>query len=376
MPNSDTVTLDQAQRWILDRVSPLTPRRVRLAEAVGLVLASDAVAVAASPPFDTAAVDGYAVRFDGASRRFTVRVGPRSADVPGARLERGEAVRISGGAQVLASADAVVALDDVTERGRHIVVRLDVDPLHNVRGAGDDHRLGAVVVEQWTRLRPAHVALLATAGHDDALVIPRPRVGVLAVPDRSGSRSPTSSGLLALVARSGHIPVDLGVAGDDEPSVDDTLRRAGCDCDAVITHDGASGSWRRMRVAMRPATALACAATGTVPAIALPDDPASAVVAFELFARPALDRLAGLADPARRRAFTGAATADFVRHTDGTVHVVPVVDDVTADGRVVVRPATRSHRSHITAVARATALALLPDGPTVAAGTLLRCVRI
>ena len=259
--------------------------------------------------------------------------------------------------------------------------------------------MGDVVVERGTRLGAVHVAVLASIGHDRPRVVPRPRVGVMSTGDEVARRGGAPSsirdvnrpGLLALVEASGAAPVDLGVAGDDPVELARRVERAVEDCDAVITTGGVSvgdhdhvkrvlagaaqstgGVARWMRVAVRPAKPLVFASLRGVPVFGLPGNPTSAFVSYHLFARPALDRLAGDRSARERRSFTATASTDFPRRRDGRLHVVPVVAEIVA-GALSIRPAGGRGVHHLAATAAANAYAHLPDGPTVPAGAIVDC---
>jgi molybdopterin biosynthesis enzyme len=123
-----------------------------------------------------------------------------------------------------------------------------------------------------------------------------------------------------------------------------------------------------MQVAIKPAKPLAfghLAATGT-PVFGLPGNPVSAMVSFELFARPALRRMAGHGQLERPR-LRVRATTDLPRRRDGKVHFVLVLAARGGDGGLEVGTAA-GQESQLRAMADANALAVLPDGEGVKAG--------
>ncbi|MGD0395085.1 MAG: molybdopterin-binding protein, partial [Acidimicrobiales bacterium] len=172
--------------------------------------------------------------------------------------------------------------------------------------------------------------------------------------------------------------------GDDKEAVAAALRDGAARCDAVVTSGGVSvgdldvvklvlddlsdGSMRWMQVAIKPAKPLAfghLAATGT-PVFGLPGNPVSAMVSFELFARPALRRMAGHGQLERPRLWA-RATADLPRRRDGKVHFVLVLVARGGDGGLEVG-GIAGRESQLRAMAGANALAVLPDGEGVEAG--------
>jgi molybdenum cofactor synthesis domain-containing protein len=191
--------------------------------------------------------------------------------------------------------------------------------------------------------------------------------------------------LLAQIRRSGWPAVDLGIVGDDKEAVAAALRDGAARCDALVTSGGVSvgdldvvklvlddlsgGTMRWMQVAIKPAKPLAfghLAATGT-PVFGLPGNPVSAMVSFELFARPALRRMAGhgLLERPRLRA---RATTGLPRRRDGKVHFVLVLATRGDDGELEVGTAGGQESHQLRAMADANALAVLPDGEGVNAG--------
>jgi molybdenum cofactor synthesis domain-containing protein len=199
--------------------------------------------------------------------------------------------------------------------------------------------------------------------------------------------------LLALLRTSGCEGVDLGRVADDEDAIAAAVTAAVDRCDAVVTSGGVSmgdfdyvkvvldrlGDMRWMQVAVKPAKPLAFGTvgrpgggerTGPVPVFGLPGNPVSSLVSFELFARPALRRMAGRADAELDRPLvTAVAPEGLRRRPDGKTHLTRVVCrwDGDAGGYVVASAGGQgSHQLHATA--RANALAVLPDGPAVEPG--------
>jgi len=113
--------------------------------------------------------------------------------------------------------------------------------------------------------------------------------------------------LLALLARFGHAPVDLGHVGDNRTTLHNKLDRSAPDVDAILTSGGASagdedhvsallkatGTLNHWRIAVKPGRPLALGHWQNKPVFGLPGNPVAALVCTLIFARPALERLAG-----------------------------------------------------------------------------------
>jgi molybdopterin molybdotransferase len=395
------ISLEEATAFVLAGCAPLPARPVARDEASGCVLAAEVRATEDVPPFPNTAMDGYAVRAaDVAGAPVTLPVvaevaAGHPADRP---LAPGEAMRIFTGAPIPAGADAVVMVE-WTERldgGASVEIGRPVDAGTHVRAAGDDLRAGEPVFAAGDCLSPAHQGVLASLGVERVSVHPRPRVGVMSTGDElvegpaplapgqiRDSNRPT---LLALVAQAGFEPVDLGSAPDDEAAITAVLEGGVASCDAVLSSGGVSmgdidlvkvvldrlGEMRWMQVAIRPAKPLAFGVVAggdrAVPVFGLPGNPVSSIVSFELFARPGIRRVAGH-PPERlhRPRLVAVADEGLARRPDGKVHFARVVASVDGSGTLHVRSAGGQGSHQLWAMARADALAILPDGDGVPA---------
>jgi molybdopterin molybdotransferase len=310
-------------------VTVLGHERVPLTDALHRVLAEDVDSPRDMPPWPASSMDGYALR--------SADVGAASAAAPiglavaarvpaGAMAERplrpGEAFRIFTGAPLPDGADAIVPQENVREAGGRLLVSARVDPGAFVRPRGEDMRQGERVLERGRVLSAADVGLLATVGRSMVSVIRRPRVGVLSTGDElvdlggriGAGQIPNSNSysLIAQVTEAGAEPVSLGIAGDRLEDIEARLRW-GLGCDLVMSsagvsvgeHDFVKDALARLGaeqhlwlVDMRPGKPIAFSTIpqegkGVLALFALPGNPVSAMVTFELFVRPALLRMAG-----------------------------------------------------------------------------------
>jgi len=400
------IPLADAQAHVLERVAPLAPARVWTVAAVGCVLAEAISSPEDVPPFANTAMDGYAVRAAdtvGASAQAPVEL-PVVAEVAAghpaaAALEPGEAMRIYTGAPLPDGADAVVMVERTRrlDDGTRVAIEAPVAAGLHVRVAGDDLRAGDDVFGPGEVITAGHLGVLAGIGVGEVLVHPRPRVGVLSTGDElvdgGGPLAPgqirdsNRATLLALVAQSGCMALDLGLIRDDDDAISNAINEGAATCDAVITSGGVSmgdldlvkvvldrlGDMRWMQIAIRPAKPFAFGLVGerSTPVLGLPGNPVSSMVSFELLARPALRRLAGRSD-LHRPAVPAVAAEPFVRSPDGKVHFARVRAERDAGGVLHVRSAGGQGSHHLTAMARAQGLAVLPDGDGIPRGAEVR----
>src|SRR5687767_6539329 len=151
------LSLEEAQRRILERVVRLPLERVPLGEAAGRVLGEPAAARVDLPPFDSSAMDGFAVRSEDTPGRLPV-VERIAAGRPASReLRRGEAMAIATGGAVPRGADAVIPLEYVVDNDNEIAIKAPVAQGASVRARGGDLRRGDVVVPAGVRLNPAQL---------------------------------------------------------------------------------------------------------------------------------------------------------------------------------------------------------------------------
>jgi molybdopterin molybdotransferase len=399
------IPLDDAIAHVLAGCRPLPPARMPASEAVGCVLAADVVATEPVPPFANTAMDGYALRAaDVAAVPVTLPVVAEvAAGHPAPRpLQAGEAMRIFTGAPLPEGADAVVMVERTERRdgGKAVEIQVSVDPGNHVRAVGEDLHAGQRVFGAGDEITPARLGVLASLGIDEVEAHPRPRVGVMSTGDElvvgpgplqpGQIRDSNRPALLALVDRGGFDVVDLGRVADVEAAITAGLERGAATCDAVLTSGGVSmgdidlvrvvldriGKMRWMQVAIRPAKPLAFGVIRAgdggrrhVPVFGLPGNPVSSLVSFELFARPGLRRLAGHPHPRLHRPrLTATADEALSRRPDGKVYLVRVVATAGERGVLHVRSSGGQGSHQLAAMARANALAVVPDGDGVRLG--------
>lgn len=401
---ADWLPVLDAQRRIMDSCAPLAGEEILVTAALGRALAEDLGAGTALPPWNSAAMDGYAVR--GADVAGSTPGGPRTLAVSGRLragaphplpLAPGEALRIMTGAPVPPGADSVIRVEDTDGEATpgQVSVFHDRDVRRNVRPAGEDFRPGDVVLRAGQSIHAGTVGVLASLGLTRVRVGQRPRVAILTTGDElvgperyqevvDGSRIPESNGpmLAAAVAAAGGIPTVLGPVPDDLEALAAALQQAR-GVHALVTVGGASMGEADLvkraldragfvqdfwRVAMRPGSPFSFGwLPGTparTPVFGLPGNPASAYVTFELLVRPYLLRLAGHTRVHRRRVtataaapLQGSGRTQFVRvrlHHRGAV--------------LVAEPAGPQGSGLSGGLAVVEALALIPAGTSVAPG--------
>jgi molybdopterin molybdotransferase len=318
------LTLEEAQERVLGLARPLSAEPVPITAAAGRVAAEDARARVDLPPFASSAMDGFAVR--AADLPGTLRIsGESAAGRPFARrLEPGSAVAISTGAVVPEGADAVVPIERVVIIANAVEITASVESGVHIRPRGGDVAAGEVVVAAGERLTPARLAAVAAAGVAEVPCRRRPRVAVLATGTelvapgeslRAGQIYETNTLMLAsTLAAVGAEVSQEPPAPDDEAALRQALER-GLAADVLVTsggvsvgeHDLVRAAERELgveevfwRVSIKPGKPVSFGVRGATLVFGLPGNPVSALVGAELFVKPALRALQGLAQPLPR----------------------------------------------------------------------------
>jgi molybdopterin molybdotransferase len=320
-------SVHDASERILSGIAAVTTERVPLRDALGRVLAADVRSPIEHPPWDNSSMDGYAVRasdVEGASADtpVTLRVMEtvRAGTHPTHAVHPGTAIRIMTGAPIPNGADTVIRVEDTDGGETHVAIRDARDARRNIRPRGEDLRVDDVAVEGGTVIGPAQLGVLASVGAATVDVYRRPRVAVLTSGDelvdvdefdmvRRGERivSSNSYTILASAAAAGAEVIDLGIVPDQPDAF--TERLAGArGADLLLTTGGVSvgafdftkdvlrslgAELHLWRVRMRPGAPLGFGTLDDMPWLGLPGNPVSAMVTFELFARPLIRRQRG-----------------------------------------------------------------------------------
>lgn len=312
-------------------VEPVTETEtLGLSDALGRVLAQDAVAASSHPPAANAAVDGYAFGHESyLAGPMRIAQGRAAAGVPfGRALAPGEAVRILTGAVLPDGADTVMLDEDARFESAVLHGPTGLKKGANRRRAGENAEAGEPALVAGARLTPQALSHAAAAGLHRLTVRKRLRVAVLSTGDEV--REPGAALdpgqihdanrplLLGMAAAWGFETVDLGIAGDSPEAVRVALDRGAAEADVILASGGASagdedwlarllgeeGTRAIWRIAMKPGRPLALGRWRGRPVFGLPGNPVAAFVCALIFARPALLAMAGAgwrAPPAETR---------------------------------------------------------------------------
>ncbi len=306
----------------------LPVERIDTLNALGRVLAADVKSQVDLPPFDRAAMDGYAVWAEdtfGATSTSPIllRLGGKIEIGTEAKIEggRGQAVSIVTGAPMPRSADAVVMLEYSRQPDAHSVEVLKaVTPRDNVSRRGEDVQKDTIILRKGTILKPQDLGIMAGIGQSHVDVVKLPVVSVLSTGDElTETGSPLTPGkifdvnrpvVISLVKDLGCISLDLGVSRDNPDMIISRVQAGLAKSDVVLISAGTSVGEKDLvpsvvnslgkpgiivhGVALRPGAPTGLAVVGGKPVVLLPGFPVAAMVAFDAFVKPLLNRMRGV----------------------------------------------------------------------------------
>ncbi|MEZ0279625.1 MAG: gephyrin-like molybdotransferase Glp [Methylibium sp.] len=389
------LSVDEARTIMLEVAQPLPAETVKLADALGRVLAAPVIAPRDHPPFPSSAMDGYAVR---------------SADTPGSLKVVGEAaaghgfdgpceaetaVRIATGGAAPEGADTIVIQEDVTRNGDRIDVP-EAKPGKYIRKRGLDFPAGTELLPRARKLDGIALALAAASGAGTLSVVRRPRIAILNSGDELAEPGSTPGpfqifesgnyGIAGLISAWGGVPLPLGLLPDDEEAIARAAERGLAESDLLVMvggasvgdHDFARPALERLglelkfsKVSVRPGKPTWFGTTPKGPVLGLPGNPASALVCAYLFLHPLMEAMLGrdpLASVAPRPArLAGALPANGKRE-----QFLRARCDIDQDGQLTACAFGNQDSSLLSIFAAANALIRqAADTPALAEGALV-----
>jgi len=387
------ILVEEALHQILQKIPRLGMERLPILQARTRILAEDIRCSRNIPPWDNSAMDGYTVRWadiQGASRPnpAILRV---LGDLPAGRVFKGqggpgEAVRIMTGAPIPEGFDTVVQVEDTEKDGDRVKVFVLLEKGKNIRFSGEDVKAGEKVMEAGDFLRPAHIGMLASLQRSMVSVYQQPRVAILSTGDElleidepweeGKIVNSNSYSLASLVAESGGIPLQLGIAKDRREDLTARIQQ-GLVADLLVTSGGVSvgdydlvkrmlnelGQMNFWKVAMRPGQPLAFGTISGKPLFGLPGNPVSSMVSFEQFVRPSILKMSGhknLFRPTLR-----AVLREDISKKAGLVHFIRC-RLIPEEGKVYATTTGEQGSGILSSMVKAQGLVVLPREQTLA----------
>ena len=350
--NNLTVSLEEAQRIILNSVSPLSCENISIMEAPNRVLCEDIVSDVMIPPLDNSAMDGYAIIADdtqGASKSSPARlqiIGEIQAggSVTGKRVSRGTAIRIMTGATMPEGADSVIQFEDTEEEAGYVTIFRELVKHKNYRFAGESIKKGDNVLHKGDRLSSAAVGILASLNYNSVKVYKQPTVSIISTGDELADigeeiqigqiRDVNAYTLYSEVKKINALPEYLGIAKDRLKDTREIFLEA-LKSDVVISTGGVSmGKYDLVKeiysdlgveiqfewVKVKPGRPCTFGTKDNKLIFGLPGNPVSTLTSFIEFVRPALLSLMGA--KRIRKPVVNAFLEEDIDKQSGKVHLL------------------------------------------------------
>jgi len=309
---------DEAKEFFLRAVRPLDGNEVlTIGDCDGRIAGEDVFADTDVPHYRRAAMDGFAVR-----AADTMGAGSNSPALLrlGQNAEKGICIWVHTGSPVPDWADAVVMMEDTVVHGDTVEVFFQVHPLKNVGEIGEDIRKGELIIKEGHMLRPCDIAVLASLGIEKIKVIRKPIVAIIPTGEElvpRGSKIPgdgevyETNGLMTslYIRKWGGVPRLLDIVTDNPEKIKEAIQRVS-GADMIIISGGTSvgkrdyvpavveslGTLLVHGVGISPGKPTALGFVNVKPVVCMPGYPVAGMVALYFFARPALRKLAHIAD--------------------------------------------------------------------------------
>jgi len=352
-PFGTLLSFEKATDIIDTNIEPVArTERLKLDYCLNRILAQDIIANRSTPPFDRAAVDGYALKARdtfGVSRR-----NPRMLDVIDVvyaggvsqkKINTGECIQVATGAKMPRGADAVVMIEDISREGKQAKVSKATFPGANVAPTGEDIKKGELVLKAGYFLSPANIGVLASQGFARVNVYEKPRVAVIPTGEEIGAvgkrlRSTqiydiNSHTISAVVAANGCLPIRFAISGDSVNELKANIE-AGLESDMLVFSGGSSVGERDLLfgileemgevlfhgIQIKPGKPTMFASVKGKPVFGMPGYPTSCLMNAYILLLPALRKMARL--PQKRNIPVDAELGERVPGSVGRKQFLPV----------------------------------------------------
>ena len=310
--------VDEALERVLSAGKVLGSELVKLDDVIGRVLAKDIKAKRDQPPFQSSAMDGYAVRqADLGSKLTLIGISAAGHGFKGI-VGKGQAVRILTGAPLPKGADTIVIQENVSVNGKELVVHEAPTLGRNIRARGLDFKKNSILIKAGTRILARDIGLMAAANAALVSVRRRPRIVLFTTgdelvlpgdhPRKDQIFSSNSQALAAMLNAWGAEVINLGIIRDNIRATVAAIKKA-AKADILVTTGGASvgdhdyvqaalkragvkiGFWK---IALRPGKPLMFGTKGKLSVLGLPGNPVSALVCARIFLKPLIGKMLGV----------------------------------------------------------------------------------
>ncbi len=319
------ILFEEALDIITKSAIPLPTEKIRLEDSLGRVLSADVFSDIDMPPFDKSAVDGYACRRDDLEKELTVLETIPAGKVPAKYINEGECSKLMTGGMLPKGADTVIMVEDVEVTGTDTIRFVASRTAPNYCTTAEDITKGEKVLDKGTLIRPQEIAILASVGCANPEVYMQPRIGIISTGDElvepaetpalSQIRNSNAYQLQAQARRVDCKATYFGIAIDTEEATLQIIQQTASESDIVILTGGISAGdfdfvpavilqagfdIKFRSLAVQPGKPVIFATRGNQYLVALPGNPVSSFVQFELLVKHLIRLISGNKTPVIR----------------------------------------------------------------------------
>jgi molybdopterin molybdotransferase len=316
---------EEAVNLMLNEINELEEIELNISNSLGYVTSRKVIAKTDLPPFDNSAVDGYAVKSEDVAeaskdnpKKLRIVGKIAAGDYADFEIKNGEAAKIMTGAMLPKGADAVCMIEFTKENNGYVEIYTKVKKWENVRFRGEEIKEGEIALEEKTLITPSVIGLLAKLGYNNVFVYRKPNVAIIVTGkelinpgnelEKGKIWDANSFSLQASLKLDGFECKNLGLVGDDKNLFESLVKDAVKNFDVILVSGGTSEGEEDFvrevfneigvrkvfwKVAIKPGKPIFFGKLNRTLLFALPGNPASAMVCYYEFVRPALLKMCG-----------------------------------------------------------------------------------
>lgn len=384
------ILFDEAIEILNKCAVPLSSEKIRLEDCLGRVLSADVFSDMDMPPFDKSAVDGYACRRADLEKELKVLETIPAGKIPEKFISDGMCSKLMTGGMLPQGADTVIMVEDVEVTGTSTIRFVATKTASNFSKKAEDIKSGEKVLEKGTLIRPQEIAVLASVGCTHPEVYKQPRIGIISTGDElvepsvtpalSKIRNSNAYQLIAQAQRANCKVTYFGIARDTREDTLGIIEKAGAECDIVILTGGISAgdfdfvpaviqqagyNIQFRSLAVQPGKPVIFATRQQQYLVALPGNPVSSFVQFELLVKHFVKLITG--NKSQDLILRAPMGVEFSRKKAERKAFFPV--NFSADGSVM--PVEYHGSAHIHSYIHAQGIAVIEIGEnTITKGSL------
>lgn len=309
------IPFEKAKHIVLDSAGLMDTEKIHIHQSAGRILAEEVKSDMDFPPFDKAAMDGFAIKESDINEELKITDIIAAGQIPQKKLHKGEAIKIMTGAPIPEGADFVIQVE-LSELINENTVKFTNKPKNNIIPKAQQIKTGETVLNKGEKIDARHIAALASVGYEEVNVYKQPIVGIISTgneivepsqkPNMAQIRNSNGHQLVSQVILSGAIPKYYGIVEDSYEATYNSIEKGINECDILLLTGGVSmGDFDFVpkimtdigikihfdRVAVKPGKPTTFGTIDDKIIFGLPGNPVSSYIQFEILTKPLIYKL-------------------------------------------------------------------------------------